>query len=525
MIIRVVSMVTSALAAVLCGRIALLYYQLESYQIDGYFRTLGRNWLRALLPGVIVSVAGGLAAVLLLSQNFSDALIMTGFGLMLAFAGIAWWVQRKLPSKKPLVFTARVKRLLVAFILCSLAFSAAIQVGTRMLPLLLLLPVFSMLLLAFAALVMLPIEVYINTLYLRDAMKRLDAMPELIRIGITGSYGKTSTKFMLETILRERYNVLVTPGSFNTSMGVTRVIREQLSPSHQVFIAEMGARHRGDIRLLCKLVKPRYGILTSVGPQHLETFRTQEAVCEEKFALARAIPKDGAMVFAADGGLNEALYHRAEQPKHLAGLRAEGLGFTAKDIEVGPWGSRFTMMDDNTEIRCETKLLGMHNISNLLVACTLARVLGMDLDAIARGVSKVRPVEHRLQLLQSAGGVTVIDDAFNANPVGAKAALDVLRGFPGRRVIVTPGFVELGAEEAMHNRAFGEHIADCVDFAVLVGRRHTAPIAEGLLAKGFDKEKLHIVASLAESGAVLSTILQPGDVVLYENDLPDNYQE
>lgn len=525
MIVRVVSLLTSTFATVLCGRIALLYYQLESYQIDGYFRTLGRNWFRALLPGVIVSVLSGVVSMLLLASSFTDTVIMVSFGIMLAFAIAAWVLQRKLPSKKPLVFTARVKRLLVAFALCAFALAAILLLVVRLLPLLLLMPVFAVLLLVLAALIMLPIEVYINTLYLKDAMKRLDTMPGLIKIGITGSYGKTSTKFMLETILREQYSVLATPGSFNTSMGVTRVIREQLTPSHQVFIAEMGARHSGDIRLLCKLVRPKYGILTSVGPQHLETFHTQEAVCEEKFSLALAIPEDGAMVFAADSGLNEQLYTRAREPKHLAGLRAEGLGLVAIDVEVGPFGSRFTMTDGDMKIHCETKLLGEHNISNLLVACTLARVLGMDFEAIARGVSKVKPVEHRLQLLSGSGGVTVIDDAFNANPVGAKAALTVLKGFPGRRIIVTPGFVELGAEEARHNKAFGAHMAECVDIAILVGRRHTAPIAEGLRSKGFDAEKMHIVASLAESSALLSTLLQAGDVVLYENDLPDNYQE
>lgn len=525
MIIQMAAIFASMAATVLCGRIALLYYQLESYQLDGYFRTLQRNWLRALLPGAIVSLLSCLIMTLLLYTDFTDRRILFGFGLMAFLGGAAWWIQSRLPAKKPLQFTARVKRLLFAFFLCAFLLSTGLLRVTQMLPILLLLPVMSMLVLAVTALVMLPIEVWINSLYLRDAMKRLSAMPDLIKIGITGSYGKTSTKFMLETILRERYNVLTTPGSFNTSMGVTRIIRERLLPSHQVFIAEMGARHRGDIRLLCKLVRPKFGILTSVGPQHLETFHTQETIIEEKFDLARAIPKDGAMVFAADGGLVEALFERFDGPKHLCGLRAEGAGLMAKDIEVGPWGSRFILTDGKEEIECETQVLGTHNISNLLLACTMARVLGMDLPMIARGVSKVRPVEHRLELLRRAGGITVIDDAFNANPVGANAALSVLKAFPGRRIIVTPGFVELGEKESAYNRAFGEYMAECVDIAILVGRRRTEPIAQGLLNKGFDSANLRVVSSLSESSAFLATTLQSGDVVLYENDLPDNYQE
>ena len=523
--IRFVFLALTALSAALCSRVALQYYQLESYQFGGYFRTLRRNWLRAFLPGLLTAIFGCVAVALLTRVSFEDWTLALGVALMGVFGVAGYEVQRRLPAKKPLVITPRVKRLVAAMALTSLGIGALVIFAGRILSASLLLPAISPLLLALAALLVLPVEKLIQRLYLRDAMKRLDAMPELIKIGITGSYGKTSAKFMLETILSEKYRVLVTPGSFNTSMGVTRIIRERLAPEHQVFIAEMGARHMGDIRLLCKLVRPRYGILTSVGPQHLETFYTQENICKEKFELARAIPADGAMVFAADGGLNEGLYEKCRAPKHLSGKRAQGMGLMARDVEVGPWGSRFILTDGRQEVPCETKLLGSHNIDNLLMACTLARTLGMDLAAIARGVGRTRPVEHRLQLLETGNGITVIDDAFNANPVGANAALDTLRGFTGRRFIVTPGFVELGSEEAKYNRAFGEHMAECVDVAVLVGRRHTAPIAEGLRGKGFAEENLHIVGSLDEATALLGGLLRVGDTVLYENDLPDNYQE
>ncbi len=507
----------AAFATMLCSRLSMQYYQLESYQFGGYYRTHKRNFLRAFAPGFCAAGAGVAASFL----GFWAA-----YAAQLAVALAAYFLQRRVKAKKPLVITARVKRLIGFLAAVCLALSCALMFGTRALALPLLLSALAPVWLALAALLALPLEKLIQRLYMRDARKRLKARPDLIRIGITGSYGKTSTKFMLAAILSEKYRVLATPGSFNTSMGVTRIIRERLMPDHQVFIAEMGARHMGDIRLLCKLVRPRYGLLTSVGPQHLETFRSQENICREKFELARAIPKDGAMVFAADGGLCEALYHKCEAPKHLSGERHEGLGLYAKNIEVGPWGSSFLLCDGETETPCRTLILGAHNISNLLLACTMARALGMDMQTIARGASKAQPVEHRLQLLSSPGGATVIDDAFNANPVGADAALDVLRSFSGgRKIIVTPGFVEMGAREADCNRTFGEHIADAADIVLLVGRRHTAPIAEGLRAKGFAEENLHIVASLDESTRLLGGMLRAGDVVLYENDLPDNYQE
>ncbi|MDO5377237.1 MAG: cyanophycin synthetase, partial [Clostridia bacterium] len=163
--------------------------------------------------------------------------------------------------------------------------------------------------------------------------------------------------------------------------------------------------------------------------------------------------------------------------------------------------------------------------ANLMLCCTAARTLGMTLSEIAEGVSRCQPVEHRLQLISGGGGVTIIDDAFNANPVGAKAALRVLERFPGRRIIVTPGMVELGGEEEAFNASFGEQMAGSVDIAILVGRRHTAPIAEGLRRKGFPEENIHVVSSLNESTQVLHAMMKAGDVVLYENDLPDNYSE
>ncbi|MDL2318953.1 UDP-N-acetylmuramoyl-tripeptide--D-alanyl-D-alanine ligase [Eubacteriales bacterium OttesenSCG-928-A19] len=517
--------VIPALCTVLCARISTQYFQLESYQLGGYFRTLRRNWLRAFLPGLLIAALSAVVATFLMRASFSDGTLLLTLLVMLVASFCAYAVQRRIPAKRPLVITPRVKRLYAAMLLIALGISALIVYAVRALTLSLLLTITAPLLLVLAALLALPLEKLINHLYLRDAMRRLDAMPGLIKIGITGSYGKTSAKFMLETILSERYRVLATQGSFNTSMGVTRVIRERLAPEHQVFIAEMGARHRGDIRLLCKLVRPQYGIITSIGPQHLETFHSQENINREKFELARAIPPDGAIVFASDGGLADALYEKTSAPKHLSGERVEGLGLMAQDIQVGPWGSRFVLTDGEEAVPCQTRVLGMHNISNLLAAATLARVLGMDLTIIARGIAKVRPVEHRLELLETQAGFTVIDDAFNANPVGADAALDVLGGFPGRRIIITPGFVELGAEEARYNRALGEHMVGNVDIAILVGKRHTAPIAEGLRAKGFDDASLHIVGSLDEASALLATIRKPGDVELYENDLPDNYQE
>lgn len=513
-----ISVILQALVLAVClpasGWRLLHYIQLESYQLPGYWKSVRRNARKALIPGVLIAAAGVVPAALHLPAPVSAAAAALGSGLLFMQA-------RREKLKKPFVITERVKRLLAMHAVT--AFAAALLAGCVSPVLAYLLPAFEAALVALAALCAQPIEKHINQQFVEDAKKRLAACPNLIKIGITGSYGKTSTKFLLRDILSVKYNVLATPSSFNTTMGVTRVIREQLMPSHQVFIAEMGARHVGDIRELVELVHPSIGIITSVGPQHLDTFGTIERIRDTKYELIDGLPQNGTAILARDGAICEELYARCP----LANKYMPGDLVQASELAWGPFGTRFTLTDVKTgeSAHCETRLLGEHSIANLLLCCTAARTLGMTLEEIAQGVARCQPVEHRLELLSGGAGVSIIDDAFNANPVGAKAALRVLKDFPGRRIIITPGMVELGGEEAAFNRAFGEQMAESVDVAILVGKKHTQPIVDGLLEKGFPQERIHVVSSLEESTKVLHAMMQSGDVVLYENDLPDNYSE
>ena len=308
-------------------------------------------------------------------------------------------------------------------------------------------------------------------------------------------------------------------------MGVTKIIRERLTPATQVFVAEMGARHVGDIKELCRLVHPRYGVLTSVGPQHLDTFHTLERIKNTKYELMDAVPADGCCFFPDDGAICRELYDRTEKEKRLCCLHySPDADVWATDVTVSPMGSRFVLHTSAEEIACETRLLGEHNIQNILLAATVALHLGLTMRQVARGISKLQPVEHRLQLIPSPG-ITIIDDAFNSNPKGAEAAVKVLGAFQARRIIITPGMVELGGQEAAFNREFGRKICGNADIAILVGKKHTQPIAEGLLAAGFLQGNLHVVASLDEATALLRQIGRPGDIAMFENDLPDHYSE
>ena len=488
-------LLSSCAAAVLATRGLIHLFQLESYQFPGYAHTVRRNLKKCILPGCCLAVVALLCAAILSAWglNWVPVILCT-----LLTAGAGWTVYCRLKmqrEKKRLVVTARGILFLRLFGL----FPGADAKVFLLVPLPVLLPVWF----ALAALCAWPIEKGISEMYFQDAKRMLDSRPDLIKIGITGSYGKTSVKFILGTILQEKFQTLITPSSFNTPMGLTKVIRSSLLPSHQVFVAEMGARHVGDIRELCRLVHPTYGAITSIG-----------------------LPAGGCCFFVEDHGIERALYDRTEKEKWLVSLEPEvGADVWAESMETGPFGSRFLLCTKGDRILCETRLLGRHNIQNILLAAAICLKLGMSLRQISRGITRLQPVEHRLQLIPKPGGVTIIDDAFNSNPHGASAALEVLRNFPGRRIIITPGMVELGEQETVYNRNFGEEMAGSVDICVLVGPKHTSPIREGLISKGLPEENIHTVRSLQEAADVLGRMERSGDTVLFENDLPDNYSE
>ncbi len=525
-------------ASLLASRSLMHYFQLESYQFPGYFRTLKRNLRRAVMPGLIMTAY--LLLLLLIHRSVDRTLgeesplrlLVAVVTIALAILG-GWWCRGLLQvrkAKKPFVVTMRVKRtyivtVIVFTLICAMV--GFLLTGTE--PRLYFIGLFPLLLplwVALGGLLAWPVEKLVSEMYFRDAQRKLAARPDLIKIGITGSYGKTSVKFILGTILQEKFQVLVTPSSFNTPMGVTRIIREKLLPAHQIFVAEMGARHVGDIKEMCRLVHPHHGVLTSVGPQHLDTFHTLSRIKSTKYELMDAVPDGGCCFFPDDKGICRELFDKTMKKKRLCSIHAgsDDADVWATDIHVSSQGSSFVLHTTQDEILCQTRLLGEHNIQNIILAATVGIHLGMTLRQIARGISKIMPVEHRLQLIPSTG-VTIIDDAFNANPKGAQAALKVLREFEGRRIIITPGMVELGDGEEEFNHEFGMLMADCVDVAILVGKKHTSPIAKGLKEAGFADENLHVVSSLEEATAILRQIGQPGDVALFENDLPDNYSE
>lgn len=356
-----------------------------------------------------------------------------------------------------------------------------------------------------------------NKKFLARAQAQLDAAP-CVKIGITGSCGKTSVKNFLATILSVRGRVLATPASYNTPLGIARAADGQDLSQYDYFIAEMGARHEGDIAELCALVKPDHCILTGICPQHVESFGSLEGVVAAKGEIFAGTKKGGFAVVGQDE-------NTAALDPEKEGLICVRVGehgeCGALNVRCTAEGTDFTLALGIAQLPVHTKLLGAHNAQNIALAATLAYKLGMSKEEIAEGIGNIDYVPHRLQPY-AANGVTILDDAYNANVRGAASALEVLRLFGGRKFAVTPGLVELGVLEEAENFALGEKLAG-LDRVILVGATLVLAVKRGYLAAGGEEEKLSVVPDLKAAEDLLSGELSEGDTVLFLNDLPDIY--
>ncbi|MGM0546180.1 MAG: UDP-N-acetylmuramoyl-tripeptide--D-alanyl-D-alanine ligase [Bacteroidota bacterium] len=532
------------------GRYFLHIFQQNGYKLNEFWHWLVQNWNRRVITveHVLYNVI-----IFVLLIFLSNAVTGSTAIIILAVFGISWFGPFNYyggeDSKKPLVFTPRMIRLTIPFTIFAVIIPATVTfiaylgyipftdmtikntglyaadmyllgfgwvLGNALVPFFIFL----------AALITKPIEAYVHRHFIKLAKQKLSEMPDLTVIAITGSYGKTSTKFMIRDLLSERYVVCSTPGSYNTPMGICKVINNDLEARHQILVLEMGARYEGNIDELCDIAEPDISVVTNVGVAHLETFGSQDAIARTKSTIVKRTKPGGKAILNADD----------ERVKAMANLRDDldvtfvGLDsgeIQANNITYGPEGMSFNVsVGDSEEKSFTMQLLGSHNVQNMLLAVGVARSLGLRITTMAMAASRMEPVEHRLEL-KSQNGLTVIDDAFNSNPVGAKNAVEMLAAFEsGRKIIITPGMIELGELQEEKNRAFGEQIGQAdLDLVILVGQNQTEPIREGIASTDFDMQNVKTVSSLYEANRAMQDFAREGDVVLYENDLPDSFNE
>ena len=520
-ILLVFCAVTFILAATMNVIDSMHFFQLNSYRFDTHTKWIGENAKRY-VKHIFFTIL--LCAAIAPQMSIIAKLIICEAVFLMAIPA-----EKPKKAKKPLVYTPRVKRMLtteaIVILLATVPLSVwALGANRESFVLAAFAGIYfiSPVLCLVANLINKPMELGINQHYTNDAKRMLRKCPDLKIIGITGSYGKTSVKYYLTTLLKGKYDVLMTPESYNTPMGVVKTIRGSLKATHEIFVCEMGAKWVGDIKELCDIVHPHHGVITSIGPQHLESFKTLDAVKGTKFELADSLPENGMLFLNGDDENIKA--HGSKRPFISYSIGGEA-DYVAYDLSVSERGTTFSVRtkDGETE-EFSTKLIGRHNVLNITGAIAISHKMGMTLKEIRPQVRKLEGVPHRLQL-SDKGNMTVIDDAYNSNPSGTKAALEALDLFNGYKILVTPGMVELGEKQDELNREFGRNAASVCDYVVLVGQKQAVPIKAGLLDEKYDESRIFVANNINEALAHVYALNSQGKkkVVLLENDLPDNY--
>ena len=457
---------------------------------------------------------------------------------------LKWFVKypfkRNLQRKHTLVWTSKAKLLTVISLI--LIFAESLRVSFKISGEFWLTPLtffivafFSPFFLIISKILIWPLEYYQRQKILAAAKSKLEKLPNLKVVGITGSYGKTSTKDILYTLLWKKFRVVKTPKSFNTPLGVTNTLIEDVKDNTDIFIAEIGAYKRGEIKNIAKLVKPTIGIITAISPQHLERFGSLENIAKAKFELVESLPKNGLAIL---NGESELLVKLSNTHFHPPGGRTifygrSGDKYFVTDIKSTDHGSTFLMHTPKGKIQVEIPLVGEHHIKNFLAASAAALNLGLTLNEIQQRTLKLLPTSHRMEIKQ-IGNIILIDNSYNTNPESAKSSLDLLNSYDTRKIVITPGFVELGREAPEANRQFGEEIACMADEVIIIGENAKEDLLEGINKVWPDEpeysthlvqttnEALILAQKLAADFMEISGRNDP-TAVLLENDLPDQY--
>ncbi|MFH1392419.1 MAG: Mur ligase family protein [bacterium] len=386
-----------------------------------------------------------IALIILFLINLINSWVSLFFGIIL-FAILAFLEPRTKSFKKPLVFTARAKRIFALSLIIIIGVSIWLKSILFLILIIQALPIFAV----FANLILWPFEKIIQEYYKRDAQKILKKYQPIV-IGITGSYAKTTTKYILGQILNAYQPTLWTPGSINTLMGITKVIRQDLRPEHKYLIVEMGAYKIGSIKKLCEFVKPKHGIITSIGIAHYERFKSIKNIKKAKHELFESLPQDGIAIKGKDS------------------------------------------------------------------AIIMAKKLGVPDLTIQAALKHAQLPPHRLEI-KKINNIIIIDDSYNSNPIGFKKVLLLLKKQKGKKILITPGMAELGAKSEQEHQKIAKLIAKVCDYVILVNKNNSKCLQKYL-------ENYYLFSTLKQAQEFVNNLAKPGDAILYENDLPDIYDD
>lgn len=496
------------------------FYSLNMLQLEEYSEKKFLKWIFSHLDKYFSNIFFLISIVL----YFINPLYAIPFGLFSLYLDIRKFILRK--KKKPLVYTKRLRRLLISSFSIFIIFLIEVLIYNTVF-----LDIFTFSLVLFNSLyfwlingLLTPLEKMINNYYYKDAIKKYKKLKPLT-VAVTGSYGKTSTKYFINHLISEHFKTLMTPESYNTTMGITKTIREKLDKSHDVFVVELAENDSYGFNKLLNLVQPEVSVLTSIGIQHFEEFNDMDKIIET-FKSYLEDQRSGNLIIVNfdDENIKNAVKDIKNKEIVKCGIENYEADYVAENVKMDLEGTKFTLITPNKiTFDIETNVFGIENIRNLLIAVVTAFEIKVPVKEVLERVKNIKKPKHRLEIVRN-DSITVIDDTFNSNPKGFKMALEYLDLFKDRRkIVVTPGLVELGEKEDEEHYKIGKLISKHVDFVFLIGKDRTESILKGLLDAGFPKEKIFVVESLEVVTEIFKKFLKPGDVVLFENDLPDIY--
>jgi len=426
--------------------------------------------------------------------TFVDSVSSYGFVIVIGYlVALGLWYKG---LDKPLVFTGRVKRFFAAMLLFAIFLAVAFKHFAVVIPIFL----------AFA------ISVFIEKMLFNGfkvkAEKKIATMSDMKVVGITASYGKTSIKNYVEHLLKAKYKTYATPRSVNTLGGVMIDVNNDLPNDTEVYVVEMGARGEGDIAEISTFVNPHYVVVGKIGPAHIEYFRTMENIRNTKMEILQTNRLTQAWVHASAMVKAESNVHTFGTKENLDIRTAvPAPEFIIEEVEATLEATSFTLEG----VRYSASILGAFNAMNLAAAVLVAKELGLSDTQIQKQLSTLEPVAHRLQRID-AGGKVILDDSFNGNIDGMMASFDLATTYVGRKVVITPGLVEVDDEL---NVQVAKRANEVFDVVVVTGDLNYAIFKEYI-----DTEKLVKLASKAEMEAMLIEQTVAGDLILFANDAP-----
>lgn len=410
-------------------------------------------------------------------------------------------------SKTPIKYTNKIKRLYLISIFLLLFFTFFIKIDLIFNVFIIFTPIFAKIINIY--------DEFKNIYFLNKARKKLKTYKTKI-IAITGSNGKTSVKNILQQMLSCRYSVQASPKSFNTPLGLSLFINNELKRETEFAILEYGARHKNDIKKLCKIFGADYGILTSISSQHLESFKTLKNVTNTKNELPKFL-KNKLCIFNLNNQICNTLFQKKSGKKIGINLNKKSNIF-ATDITIKNFKTFFTINIKNQKFYVNTNLLGEHNVVNILLAFALAKYLKIDTKNLIEIIKNLQPVPHRLEYIKSH--INILDDSYNCSLESAKNAIKVLSYCPNKKMIATPGIIEGGKDQYKINFKLGK-LCTNIDYIIIIGNTNKKAILAGLKSLN-SNSKIFCVQSL-EIAKSYFLKLNHDDTLLLLNDLPDDY--